>query len=83
MLAFCGMMGSVFSPVYAAETTELQLIINDQLYDGLSEEVGGQLIDGRTYVKLSFLGAALDYRVQWLGQSRKVCVFTDETAMKI
>ena len=78
MLAFCGMMGSVFSPVYAAETTELQLIINDQLYDGLSEEVGGQLIDGRTYVKLSFLGAALDYRVQWLGQSRKVCVFTDD-----
>lgn len=66
-------------PVYAAETTDLQLIINDTLYVASDEQVSAQLIEGRTYVPISFLGAALDYRVQWLEQSRKVCIFTDES----
>ena len=66
-------------PVYAAETTDLQLIINDTLYVASDEQVSAQLIEGRTYVPISFLGAALDYRVQWLKQSRKVCIFTDES----
>lgn len=66
-------------PVYAAETTDLQLIINDTLYVASDEQVSAQLIEGRTYVPISFLGAALDYRVQWLRQSRKVCIFTDES----
>ena len=66
-------------PVYAAETTDLQLIINDTLYAASDEQVSAQLIEGRTYVPISFLGAALDYRVQWLKQSRKVCIFTDES----
>ena len=66
-------------PVYAAETTDLQLIINDTLYVASDKQVSAQLIEGRTYVPISFLGAALDYRVQWLKQSRKVCIFTDES----
>lgn len=79
VLALCTFTGSMVTPVYAAETTDLQLIINDTLYVASDEQVSAQLIEGRTYVPISFLGAALDYRVQWLKQSRKVCIFTDES----
>ncbi|MBQ2905043.1 MAG: copper amine oxidase N-terminal domain-containing protein, partial [Peptococcaceae bacterium] len=79
VLALCTFTGSMVMPVYAAETTDLQLIINDTLYVASDEQVSAQLIEGRTYVPISFLGAALDYRVQWLKQSRKVCIFTDES----
>ncbi|MBO5366332.1 MAG: glucosaminidase domain-containing protein [Peptococcaceae bacterium] len=79
VLALCTFTGSMVMPVYAAETTDLQLIINDTLYVASDEQVSTQLIEGRTYVPISFLGAALDYRVQWLRQSRKVCIFTDES----
>ncbi|MBO5114727.1 MAG: glucosaminidase domain-containing protein [Peptococcaceae bacterium] len=79
VLALCTFTGSMVMPVYAAETTDLQLIINDTLYVASDKQVSAQLIEGRTYVPISFLGAALDYRVQWLKQSRKVCIFTDES----
>ncbi len=80
MLAIGGMVGGVFAPVYAAETTELQLIIRDHLYVGSDAEVGAQLIDDRVYVPLRLVGESLDHQVQWLGQSRLACIITDDNA---
>ena len=68
-------------PVHAAETTELQLIINDQLYIGSDEQVSAQLIDGRVYVPLRLVGEALSYQVQWLEQSRMACILTEDDAV--
>ena len=58
VLALCTFTGSMVMPVYAAETTDLQLIINDTLYVASDEQVSAQLIEGRTYVPISFLGGA-------------------------
>ena len=48
VLALCTFTGSMVMPVYAAETTDLQLIINDTLYVASDEQVSAQLIEGRT-----------------------------------
>ena len=79
-MALCCMTGAMAMPVYAAETTELQLIINDRLYLGSDEQVSAQLIDDRVYVPLRLVGESLDHQVQWLGQSRMACILTDDTA---
>ena len=76
---FC-MTCAMAMPVYAAETTELQLIINDQLYLGSDEQVSAQLIDDRVYVPLRLVGESLDHQVQWLEQSRMACILTDDEA---
>ena len=81
VLALCTFTGSMVMPVHAAETTELQLIINDQLYIGSDEQVSAQLIDGRVYVPLRLVGEALSYQVQWLEQSRMACILTDDDAV--
>lgn len=81
VLAFWGIAGAVLpQPVYALETKELELIINDTLYTGSDEQVGAQLIDGRVYVPLRLVGEALDHQVQWLHQSRMACIITDDDA---
>ena len=79
VLALCSIAGGVVLPVYAAETTELQLIIKDQLYVGSDEQVSAQLIDDRVYVPLRLVGESLGHQVQWLGQSRLACILTDDT----
>lgn len=81
VLALWGITGTVLpQSVCAAEQTELQLIINDNLYIASDEQVGAQLIEGRVYVPLRLVGDALGHQVQWLGQSRIACILTDDSA---
>ena len=81
VFALWGLMSNLLPmPVYASDTTELQLIINDKLYVGSDEQVSAQLIDGRVYVPLRLVGESLDHQVQWLQQSRSACIITDDTA---
>ena len=65
VLALWGITGTVLpQSVCAAEQTELQLIINDNLYIASDEQVGAQLIEGRVYVPLRLVGDALGHQVQ-------------------
>ncbi len=84
VLSLCGMIGCTGMmhavPAYAAEQPPLQMIINDVLYAPSAEQVGPELIDDRVYVPLRLVSESLQHQVQWLEQSRTVCIFTDENA---
>lgn len=80
MLALWGMSCAVL-PAYASDEPELQMIINDNLYVPSEEQVGPQLIIDRVYVPLRLVGESLNHQVQWLEQSRTVCIFTDDNAV--
>jgi len=56
------------------------MIINDNLYAPSAEQVGPQLIGDRVYVPLRLVGESLEHQVQWLEQSRSVCILTDDNA---
>ncbi len=81
VLALWSIAGAVVpQPVYAADASDLQLIINDTLYVGSDERVSAQLIEDRVYVPLYLIGESLNHRVQWLAQSRMACIITDDDA---
>ena len=79
--AFCMLTAPIMpQSVYAATEPELQMIINDNLYAPSAEQVGPQLIGDRVYVPLRLVGESLEHQVQWLEQSRSVCILTDDNA---
>ena len=81
VFALWGLLNAMVpQPACAADVSGLQLIINDKLYVGSDEQVSAQLIDGRVYVPLRLVGESLDHQVQWLEQSRRACILTDDNA---
>lgn len=80
-LTLCSIASATLAvPVCAANTEiteDLQLIIKDTLYNASDAQVSAQLINGRVYVPLRLVGESLQYQVQWLAQSRTICIMTD------
>lgn len=61
----------------ASEASELQLIINNQLYTTTEQQTGPQLKGERVFVPLRLIGEKLGYQVSWVEQKRQVRIVTD------
>lgn len=77
LTAFLCMALSVFSLPAFGEESQIELIINNQLYtadDMISPPV---ILEGRAYVPLRLVSESLGYNVHWLGDSRQIWIDND------
>ena len=61
-----------------ADTSDIQLIINHQLYTQTENQMGPVLREDRVYVPLRLVGEALGHQVRWVEAARQVQISTKD-----
>lgn len=71
-------MAMITTIAYATDiSTDIVLIINDELYSAVDEEQAKpEIIEDRIYVPLRLISTALGYEVQWLPDTQQITIMT-------